>query len=110
MRFPLVLDLAADGFPVAVTCRALGFTPQAFYKWHNPVSQRDRDDTHLIDAARDIHDDDPAFGYRFHRRRTRRPRHPRRGEPGAAIVCAAADLVGLRPQARTQQTRGTTRP
>ncbi|MFI9503373.1 IS3 family transposase [Nocardia sp. NPDC052566] len=66
MRFPLVLDLAADGFPVAVTCRVLGFTPQAFYKWQqNPVSQRDWDDAHLIDAERDIHDDDPAFGYRF---------------------------------------------
>lgn len=66
MRFPLVLDLAADGFPVAVTCRVLGFTPQAFYKWRqNPVSQRGWDDAHLIEAARDIHDDDPAFGYRF---------------------------------------------
>ncbi len=76
MRFPLVLDLAADGFPVAVTCRALGFTPQAFYKWQqNPVSQRDWADAHLIDAARDIHADDPALS--VHRRRTGRPRHPR---------------------------------
>ncbi|WP_433579236.1 IS3 family transposase [Nocardia brasiliensis] len=66
MRFPLVLDLAADGVPVAVTCRVLGFTPQAFYKWQqSPVSQRDWDDAHLIDAARDIHADDPGFGYRF---------------------------------------------
>ncbi len=66
MRFPLVLDLAADGFAVAVICRVLGFTPQAFYKWKkNPVSQRDWDDAHLIDAARDIHADDPTFGYRF---------------------------------------------
>jgi hypothetical protein len=31
MRFPLVLDLAADGIPVTVTCRALGFSKQAFY-------------------------------------------------------------------------------
>jgi hypothetical protein len=29
MRFPLVLDLAADGIPVAVTCRALGFSKQS---------------------------------------------------------------------------------
>lgn len=66
MRFPLVLELAADGFAVAVICRVLGFTPQAFYKWKKmPVSQRDWDDAHLIDAARDIHADDPAFGYRF---------------------------------------------
>jgi putative transposase len=31
----------------------------------NPVSQRDWDDAHLINAAYDIHHDDPAFGYRF---------------------------------------------
>ena len=28
-------------------------------------SQRDWDDAHLINAAADIHRDDPAFGYRF---------------------------------------------
>ena len=38
MRYPLVLDLAADGIPVAVTCRVLGFSKQAFYAWcQNPV-------------------------------------------------------------------------
>ncbi|WP_459545790.1 IS3 family transposase [Nocardia sp. X0981] len=66
MSYPLVLDLAADGIPVAVTCRVLGFSTQAFYKWKRcPVSQRDWDDAHLINAALDIHADDPAFGYRF---------------------------------------------
>jgi putative transposase len=66
MMYPLVLDLAADGIAVAVTCRVLGFTKQAFYKWRrNPVTQRDYDDAHLINAALDIHGDDPGFGYRF---------------------------------------------
>jgi putative transposase len=66
MMFPLVLDLAADSIPVAVTCRVLGFSKQAFYQWRaNPVSQRDWDDAHLINAAIDIHHDDPEFGYRF---------------------------------------------
>ncbi|WP_240948426.1 IS3 family transposase, partial [Planosporangium mesophilum] len=66
MMYPLVGDLAADGIPVAVTCRVLGFSPQAFYAWRkDPVSQRDWDDAHLINAALDIHHDDPAFGYRF---------------------------------------------
>ncbi|MFF0818306.1 IS3 family transposase [Rhodococcus sp. NPDC003318] len=66
MMFPLVLDLAGDGVPVTVTCRVLGFSTQAFYKWCKaPVSQRDWDDAHLINAARAIHADDPAFGYRF---------------------------------------------
>jgi putative transposase len=66
MKYPLVLDLAADGIPVAVTCRVLGFSKQAFYAWkRNPVSQRDWDEAHLINAALGIHADDPAFGYRF---------------------------------------------
>jgi len=66
MRFPLVLDLAADGIPVAVTCRVLGFSKQAFYAWKkNPVSDRAWDEAHLINAAVGIHHDDPAFGYRF---------------------------------------------
>ena len=66
MMYPLVLDLADDGIPVAVTCRVLGFSKQAFYKWRsNPVSRRDWDDAHLINLARDIHHDDPEFGYRF---------------------------------------------
>ena len=66
MSYPLVLDLAADGIPVAVTCRVLGFSKQAFHAWRkNPVSQRDWDDAHLINAALDVHRDDPAFGYRL---------------------------------------------
>ena len=66
MMYPLVLDLAADDIPVAVTCRVLGFSKQAFYKWRaKPVSDRDYDDAHLINAAIDIHHDDPEFGYRF---------------------------------------------
>lgn len=66
MTYPLVLDLADDGIPVTVTCRVLGFSPQGFYKWRaNPVSQRDWADAHLINAALEIHRDDPEFGYRF---------------------------------------------
>jgi len=66
MMYPLVLDLAVDGIPVTVTCRVLGFSKQGFYKWRKtPVTSRDWDDAHLIDAALDIHGDDPAFGYRF---------------------------------------------
>ena len=66
MTYPLVRDLAAGGVPVAVTCRVLGFSKQAFYAWRaDPVSRRDWDEAHLINAAADIHADDPAFGYRF---------------------------------------------
>jgi putative transposase len=66
MSYPLVRELAADGIPVVVTCRVMGFTPQAFYKWRaNPVSTRDWDDAHLVEAALEVHADDPVFGYRF---------------------------------------------
>jgi putative transposase len=66
MMYPLVGDLAADSIPVAVTCRVLGVSKPAFYQWRaDPVSQRDWDDAHLLNAAADIHHDDPEFGYRF---------------------------------------------
>jgi len=66
MIYPLVLDLAAEGIPVAVACRVLGFSKQAFYAWRRrPVPRRDWDEAHLINAALGIHADDPAFGYRF---------------------------------------------
>lgn len=66
MIYPLVRDLAASEIPVVVTCRVLGFSPQAFYQWRaNPVSMRDWSDAHLVDAALQVHADDPVFGYRF---------------------------------------------
>ncbi len=70
MMYPLVLDLAAKTapvqVPVAVTCRVLGFSKQAFYRWRKkPVTQRDWDDAALINAALDVHRDDPEFGYRL---------------------------------------------
>ncbi len=66
MMYPLVRDLAADGVPVTVTCRVLGFSPQGFYKWQaSPCSKRDLDDAYLLNAIVDVHADDPEFGYRF---------------------------------------------
>lgn len=66
MTYPLVCDLAADGIPVAVTCRVLGFSKQAYYQWkRQPISSRDLDDAYLTNAALDIHRDDPTFGHRF---------------------------------------------
>ena len=66
MMYPLVQELAVDGVPVTLSCRVLGFSKQAFYKWQaNPISDRDWSDAYLINTALDIHHDDPAFGYRF---------------------------------------------
>lgn len=33
MSFPLVRDMAAEGFPVRLTCGVLGFSTQAYYAW-----------------------------------------------------------------------------
>lgn len=70
MMYPLVRDLAGQDarvrVPVAVTCRVLGFSRQAFYAWcKNPVSDRDWEEAHLINAAYDAHAADPQYGYRF---------------------------------------------
>jgi putative transposase len=66
MTYPLVLELAAEGIPVRLTCGVLGFSPQGFYKWRaQPICQRDYDDALLVNAIVDIHGDDPCFGYRF---------------------------------------------
>jgi len=52
--------------PVAVACRMLKLSTQGYYKWlKEPVSQRDWNDAHAIDALLDIHADDPTLGYRF---------------------------------------------
>jgi putative transposase len=66
MMYPLVGDLAFEGIPITVSCRVLVFSTTAYYDWRrSPVSQRDWDDAHLINAAMDVHADDPEFGYRL---------------------------------------------
>jgi len=52
----LVRELAAQGFPVAATCRVLKVSTSGFYEWrHRRPSLRDLEDAHLIHALRDIH-------------------------------------------------------
>ena len=66
MSYPLVRELAAEKIPVRLTCRVLGFSTQAFYKWcKQPVSDRDLADAYLTNELIDAHSDDPEFGYRF---------------------------------------------
>jgi len=92
MMYPLVRELAAEHIPVAVTCRVLGFSKQAFYKWQaNPISQRDWDDAHLINAAYGIHRNDPAFGYRFIADELRAQGY-RVGENRVARLCSAQQI------------------
>ncbi len=66
MMYPLVSDLARDGVRVSLTCRVLGFSKQAYYKWLvDPVSQRDFDDAHVINVLIDARKVEPTFGYRL---------------------------------------------
>lgn len=70
MIYPLVRELATTDtpirVPVAVTCWVLKIAKQPFYRWlKEPIAMREWDDAHLINAAIDIHRDDPVLGYRF---------------------------------------------
>jgi putative transposase len=66
MSYPLVRELAADGIPVAVTCRVLKIARQPYYRWlADPVTAAEWAEAHLANALFDAHRDDPEFGYRF---------------------------------------------
>ena len=59
-------ELAADGIPVAVTCRVLKLARQPYYRWlANPVTDAELAEAHRANALFDAHRDDPEFGYRF---------------------------------------------
>ena len=66
MMYPLVVDLTAEGVRVTTSCRLLGFSTPAFYRWRaRPYSDSEWDDAHLLNEIVDLHRDDPEFGYRF---------------------------------------------
>jgi putative transposase len=101
MTYPLVRDLADDGIPVAVTCRVLGFSKQAFYAWRrNPVSRRDWDDAHLLNAAVDIHAADPEFGYRFIADELAHEHAIKAGENRVQRLCSAQRLWSVHSKKR----------
>ena len=115
MMYPLVLDLAADGIPVAVTCRVLGLLQAGVLRVEGQTRsrQRDWDDAHLINAAAGHPPRRPGVRLPVHRRRAARARHHRRREPGAPAVLPAADLVGARQEARPEpqgRAAGARRP
>jgi hypothetical protein len=78
IRFGLVRELAAQGFPVAVTCRVLKVSASGFYEWrHRRPSVRDLGEAHLIHtSARSLQ------------------------ARGASTVCAAAAPSSVRPAMR----------
>lgn len=59
-------ELAADGIPVAVTCRVLKLARQPYYRWlASPVTDAELVEAYRANALFDAHGDDPEFGYRF---------------------------------------------
>lgn len=59
-------ELAADGIPVAVTCRVLKLARQPYYRWlANPITDAELAEAYRANALFDAHRDDPEFGYRF---------------------------------------------
>ncbi len=59
-------ELAADGIPVAVTCRVLDLARQPYYRWlAAPVTEAELAEAYRANALFDAHRDDPEFGYRF---------------------------------------------
>jgi hypothetical protein len=66
MIYPLVRELAAEGIPVAVTCRVLKIARQPYYRWlAAPVTEAEWTAAARANAIFDAHRDDPEFGYRF---------------------------------------------
>jgi putative transposase len=61
-----VSELAADGIPVAVTCRVLKLARQPYYRWRaHPVTDAEITKAYRVNALFDAHRDDPEFGYRY---------------------------------------------
>ncbi|GAA2524173.1 integrase-like protein [Rarobacter incanus] len=66
MSYPFVKELAADGVPVAVTCRVLKLSRQPCKRWlAHRVTDRELDEAHRANALFDAHRDDPEFGHRL---------------------------------------------
>jgi putative transposase len=56
MIYPVVRELAAEHFPVAVACRVLGVSTSGYYAWRGrPISTRQRSDLQLVEVIRNIH-------------------------------------------------------
>ncbi len=64
--YPLVTELAADGIPVAVTCRVLQLSRQPYYRWlASPITPGEIVEAYRANALFDAHRDDPEFGHRL---------------------------------------------
>lgn len=109
MMYPLVRDLAAADapirVPVAVTCRVLGFSRQAYYQWlADPIADRVLDDAYLTDEAIELHREDPEFGYRFIADELRAAGH-QVGENRVQRLCSRRGLFSSHSRKRGRNRR-----
>ncbi len=59
-------ELAAEGIPVALTCRVLKIARQVYYRWLlQPVTDAELQEAYRVNALHDAHREDPEFGYRY---------------------------------------------
>ncbi|MGL3151568.1 IS3 family transposase [Microbacterium sp. A82] len=64
--YPLVIELAAAGIPVTVTCRVLKLARQPYYRWlADPITRSEVVEAYRANALFDAHRDDPEFGHRL---------------------------------------------
>ena len=64
--YPLVTELAADGVPVAVTCRLVQLSRQPYYRWlARSVTTAEITWAYRANALFTVHADDPEFGHRL---------------------------------------------
>ncbi len=101
MKYPLVLDLAADGIPVAVTCRVLGFSKQVLLQ----VAQKPCHTTRLGRRTSDQRRPRnpwrrPRVRVPVHRRRAPRQGHHRGREPGRETVFSQEQIWSIHSKKR----------
>src|SRR5690625_4652946 len=64
--YPLVRELAADGIPVAVSCRVLKVSRQPYYRWLSaPVSEAEVNEAYRVNALFDATSYDSEIGHRY---------------------------------------------
>ncbi len=96
-------ELAADGIPVAVTCRVLKLALQPYYRWRAaPITDAERTEAYRANALFDAHKDDPEFGYRYLVEEADKPvsRWPS-ARPGASARSIGCGVSSVRSAART---------
>ena len=100
-------ELAADGIPVAVTCRVLKLARQPYYRWlSTPVTDTEIIEAYRANALFDAHEDDPEFGYRFLVEEARTAGEAMAERTRLADLLSASVVECVRQEARQERQSG----